>query len=188
MRFPWVAHSVGEMSCREFIGIAEADETFFLKSFKGERKLSRPPRKRGGTAPKPGLSDEQVPVLVPRDRSGATTDAVLENLQAASIHRVLRPVVAKDTVLVSDGADAYASFAAEKGIDHIGLVTSRGEHCRGVLHIQNVNAYHSRLKSWMRRFNGVATKYLPSYLGWRRLFEREGDDMTAQRCLLAGLA
>ena len=128
-------------------GIAEADETFFLKSFKGERKLSRPPRKRGGTASKPGLSDEQVPVLVPRDRSGATTDAVLENLQAASIHRVLRPVVAKDTVLVSDGADAYASFAAEKGIDHIGLVTSRGEHRRGVFHIQNVNAYHSRLKS-----------------------------------------
>ena len=103
-------------------GIAEADETFFLKSFKGERKLSRPPRKRGGTASKPGLSDEQVPVLVLRDRSGATTDAVLENLQAASIHRVLRPVVAKDTVLVSDGADAYASFAAEKGIDHIVLL------------------------------------------------------------------
>ncbi|MEJ2125480.1 MAG: IS1595 family transposase, partial [Alphaproteobacteria bacterium] len=39
-----------------------------------------------------------------------------------------------------------------------------------------------------RRFNGVATKYLDSYLGWRRLFEREGDQMTAQRCFLAALA
>ncbi len=47
--------------------------------------------------------------------------------------------------------------------------------------------YHSRLKNWMCRFNGVATKYLPRYLGWRRLFEREGDDITAQRCLLAAL-
>lgn len=169
-------------------GIAEADETFFLRSFKGQRKLSRPPRKRGGSASKPGLSDEQVPVLVLRDRSGATTDAVLENLQAPTIHNVLMPVVAKDTILVSDGADAYASFAAKVGIDHVGLVTSRGEHRRGVLHIQNVNAYHSRLKGWMRRFNGVATKYLDSYLGWRRLFEREEDEMTAQRCLLAALA
>ncbi len=30
-----------------------------------------------------------------------------------------------------------------------------------VYHIQNVNAYDSRLKGWMHRFNGVATKYLP---------------------------
>jgi hypothetical protein len=166
-------------------GIVEANETFFLKSFKGQRHLERAPRKRGGTASKPGLSGEQVPVLVLRDRSGATTDAMLDNLQATTIHGVLRPVVAKDAVLVSDGADAYASFSAEAGIDHVGLVTSRGERRRDVYHIQNVNAYHSRLKGWMHRFNGVATKYLTSYLGWRRLFEREGDDVTALRCFLA---
>jgi hypothetical protein len=35
-------------------------------------------------------------------------------------------------------------------------------------HINNVNAYHGRLKEWMRRFHGVATKNLPSYLSWRR--------------------
>jgi hypothetical protein len=33
------------------------------------------------------------------------------------------------------------------------------------LHINNVNAYHSRLKQWLTRFNAVATKNLPSYLG-----------------------
>ena len=169
-------------------GIVEADETFFLRSFKGSRPAERAPRKRGGKASKPGLSNEQVPVLVLRDRSGTTTDAVLDNLKVPEIHRVLTPVVAKDTVLVSDGSHAYASFATEAGIGHVGLVTSRGERRRGAFHIQNVNAYHSRLKTWMRRFNGVATKYLPSYLGWRRLFEREGDDLTAQRCLLAALA
>ena len=41
----------------------------------------------------------------------------------------------------------------------------------GVYHIQNANAYHLRLKEWMRRFNGVATKYLDHYLGWRRMTE-----------------
>ena len=96
-------------------GIVEADETFFLRSFKGTRQTSRAPRKRGGKASKPGLSDEQVPVLVLRDRSGATADAVLDSLKVAEIYRVLTPVVAKDTVLVSDGARAYASFAAENG-------------------------------------------------------------------------
>ncbi len=45
-------------------------------------------------------------------------------------------------------------------------------------HIQNVNAYDSRLKGWMRRFHGVATVYLSSYLGWRRLLDhfRYADD------------
>ena len=44
----------------------------------------------------------------------------------------------------------------------------------GVYHIQNANAYHSRLKEWMRRFHGVATKYLDHYLGWRRMIETFG--------------
>ena len=39
------------------------------------------------------------------------------------------------------------------------------------LHINNVNAYHGRLKQWLNRFNGVATKSLPNYLGWRRALE-----------------
>jgi hypothetical protein len=43
----------------------------------------------------------------------------------------------------------------------------------GVVHL--INAYFSRLKDWLRRFKGVATHYLPSYLGWRRMIERELD-------------
>ena len=44
--------------------------------------------------------------------------------------------------------------------------------------IQNVNAYDSRLKGWMYRFHGVATKYLPNYLGWRRCLERFSGILT----------
>ena len=53
-------------------GIAEADETIFLLSFKGQRTLPRKTRKRGGKATKRGLSHEQVPVMVARDRAGVT--------------------------------------------------------------------------------------------------------------------
>jgi len=31
------------------------------------------------------------------------------------------------------------------------------------VYIQNVNAYMSRLKGWLRPFNGIATKNLPTY-------------------------
>ena len=45
------------------------------------------------------------------------------------------------------------------------------------LHINNVNAYHGRLKQWLNRFNGVATKNLPNYLGWRCALEAWGDKL-----------
>lgn len=52
------------------------------------------------------------------------------------------------------------------------MVIASGIHALGAWHIQNVNAYHGRLKQWLRRFNGVATAYLENYLGWFRLMER----------------
>ena len=55
------------------------------------------------------------------------------------------------------------------------LVAFKRERVKNGFHIQNVNAYASRLKSWMVPFKGVASKYLANYLGWRRMIEREGD-------------
>ena len=52
-------------------GIVEVDETYIFSSCKGERRLGRKARRRGGKAAKRGLSDEQTPILVAADRSGA---------------------------------------------------------------------------------------------------------------------
>ena len=63
---------------RTLSGIVEADETFLLESFKGRRSdLPRKARRRGGLARHPGLYQENIPILVARDRRGATFDAVL---------------------------------------------------------------------------------------------------------------
>lgn len=166
-------------------GTVEADETYFLYSEKGASKLTRPARKRGGTATKPGLSAEQVPVLIARDRNKATTDQILPDRSEKSIAAVLEPVVAKSAILVSDGAKSYRAFANRAGIVHVELNVSAGQHRWGIYHVQNVNNYGSRLKTWMRRFNGVATKYLDTYLGWHRAEDREGDTLTAKYMLAA---
>src|SRR5450830_970954 len=42
---------------------------------------------------------------------------------------------------------------------------------RGAVHVQNVNAYHSRLRGWLSIFHGVATRYLSNYLGWRWILD-----------------
>lgn len=174
-----------EVRPKRLEGTVEADETYFLYSEKGAPDLKRPARKRGGKAQKPGLSEEQVPVLIARDRLGATTDAVLPDRSAASIKAVLGPVVDPAAILVSDGAKAYRAFADEARILHVELNLSAGERTWGIYHIQNVNNYDSRLKGWMRRFNGVATRYLPSYLGWHRTSDAAGNTLTASRMLAA---
>src|SRR3954447_19698031 len=101
---------------------------------------------RAATAParraKRGLSAEQVPALIARDRAGHTADAVLPDLGAEAIGAALAPVVADDAVLCSDGAKAYAAFAAERGIRHEPINVAAGVRVRdGAFHVQNVNAY-----------------------------------------------
>lgn len=169
-------------------GLVEADETYFLQSSKGSRELKRAPRKRGGKATKPGLSDEQVPVLIARDRdSKATTDAILPNRSAASILAVLKPIIQPRSVLVSDAATTYQVAAGELKIPHVYLNVSAGERALGDYHVQNVNSYTSHLKVWMVRFCGVATKYLDSYLGWHRMNDRHSSNQTANSTLRAAL-
>src|SRR4051812_49651289 len=174
-------------------GVVEADETFFRRSHKGSRRWrrgdappGRGPRRRGERAGKRGLSAGQVPALIARDRAGHTVDAVLPDLGAEAIKVVLAPVVAGDAVLCSDGAKAYAAFAAGHGLHHEPVNLAAGIRVRdGAFHIQNVNAYHGRLKGWMGRFNGVATRYLPNYLGWRRTLERAAEPSASKTWLLA---
>jgi transposase-like protein len=164
---------------RGLSGIVEADETFVLESFKGRwSDLPRAARKRGGKARHPGLHQDNIPILVARDRKGATFDAILPQVDSASVGAALAGVVTPGNHLVSDGGKAIAAFARRAQIP-FHAVPAPGKPAPEAphLHINNVNAYHSRFKQWLNRFNGVATKNLPNYLGWRRALEAWGDDL-----------
>lgn len=94
------------------------------------------------------------------------------------------PLIDRESVLCTDGAAVYAAFARTRGITHQVVHARSGQRVReGAFHIQNVNAYHSRLKSWMARFHGVATRYLVNYLGWRRMLERYLHAIQPAHCL-----
>lgn len=150
-------------------GIVEADEMYVLESQKGSRHLNRPPRKRGGVASKRGISREYMCVLVARDRSGRTVDAVPGKgpVTASQLALHLAPALAHDALLVTDSHAAYRAFAARCGMAHQCVNVRAGERVRGAVHVQNVNAYHSRMRTWLRHFCGVASRYLPNYCGWR---------------------
>jgi transposase-like protein len=176
---------------QQLSGIVEADETFILESFKGKRSgLARTARKRGGKASKRGLSAEQIPVMIARDRSGSTIDAVLPRLDAASIMGALGNVIARPAELCCDGGTAITAFARRAKITfHVLPAPGIPKPEAPQLHINNVNAYHGRLKEWLRRFHGVATKNLPNYLSWRRTIEALSSASTPRAWIMgaAGL-
>jgi len=150
-------------------GIVEVDETFILSSRKGERKLDRKARKRGGKASKRGHSHEQTAILIAADRSGSTVSGLLSAVTALAAQAVLEPVLGKDALMVTDGAKFYQTRARALGVSHAVLNLSAGERVRGELHIQTVNSRHESLKTFLRPHRGIATKYLDSYLRWFHL-------------------
>jgi len=155
------------------MAIVEADETFRLESRKGSRNLSRKPRKRGGVAKRRGINREHDCLLVAHDRTGQTLDFHTGRGQVTveQLHKCLGPVLTADVLLISDSAASYRRFAQEAGITHETVNLKAGIRARGAIHIQNVNAWHSRFKSWLVRFRGVASRYLINYSGWQRLLD-----------------
>jgi transposase-like protein len=158
-------------------GIAEADEMFILESQKGSRKLDRPARKRGGVASRRGISRELDCILVARDRNKQTIDAITGRgpVSKIQLERHLLPFLDRDVLLVTDANAAYRAFARAHGIAHQAVNVSAGKRVRqspnGAIHVQNVNAYHQRLRKWLAPFHGVASRWLPNYLGWRRMLD-----------------
>jgi len=154
-------------------GIVEIDETLFRYSEKGSHTLSRRAHKRGkDQAGRGRAKGDWVPVLVARDRQKQTYDKCLTSESAQTLHELLNKRIAKDSVVCTDGFRSYSVLMKRMKLEHKILTFSKNERVKDkVFHIQNVNAYHSRLHLWMARFHGVATKYLPNYLGWFRFFE-----------------
>lgn len=149
-------------------GIVEADETFVRRGQKGMLCVERSPRKRGEPARYGGTHpDDYVCVLMARDRNKQQAHQLTRSQKTEVFEEFLTPLIAKDSILCSDGLAGYRKFSQTSGIQHVVLTAKRQEFVKaGVYHIQNVNAYHSRLKHFLSRLKGVAAKNLGLYLGW----------------------
>jgi transposase-like protein len=174
-------------------GVIEADETFFVRSFKGHRGWvkGRPPetraaRPRAWGATKRGLSGEQVPVLTALDNAGGVYEAILPSL--TTVEAALDGRIAAGSVVCSDGRTAYVKAAVTAGAEHrrviVPTITSAAmkvapvrtkRRQKGRLGLGRVNAHHGQIKGLVNgRCRGVATRYLGNYLGWHRAMLRTG--------------
>ena len=166
-------------------GIVEADETFILEFFKGQQKgLPRPSRKRGGKPSSaacrknksPSSSRATAPSACSTPSCRGSTRSASPRRSAASWPRRRTFAVMEDRPLRrSRGAPSSISTPCPRGNPQ----PEAPEY-----HINNVNAYHGRLKEWLRRFHGVATKNLSNYLSWRRTMEALGAAVTAEAWIM----
>lgn len=100
-----VLSALAKESIGNFEGLVEVDETYFLESHKGRRVIpNRKPRKRCGSASKRGISNEQVCVLVARDRNKTTLSKRVGSgrILMEQIDNTLTSHFKNGTVLISD--------------------------------------------------------------------------------------
>lgn len=163
-------------------GIIEADETFFSVSYKGNHKNSsfvmpRAARKRGKLVKVRGLSKEQVCVPCAVNRTGLSIAKIsnLGRVSTKNLHSVYDNRIEDNSTLVTDKMNSYVRFANTNGINLIQVKTGKSK--KGIYHIQHINNYHSKLKQFMDKFNGVSTKYLNNYLIWHNFvnYAKETD-------------
>ena len=179
--------SPAQSKTKKMTGIVEADETFFTENCKGNRHIKhRKPKKRGQSSKK--VLADRVPILIVRDRSGTEADFVYERIEKDVMHEDLAPLMGPEIVLCTDGNSIYQSFAKKANIPHKRIIRlDKVNVIDEIFHIQNLNAYISRLKRWIKRFNGVATKYLENYLGWRRIIETKNKTISPRYYLMLAL-
>ncbi len=155
-------------------GIVESEETFFRESMKGREVTHRKAKKRGEKGEKRGISNLKIAVVVAQERNGSVIarKAGTGRVKAEEINAVIGEFIHPSALLCTDTATNYKKFAKMKGLQHETVNERQKQRVKkGIYHVQHVNNFHNRLKTWMVRFQGVATKYLDNYLYWFRWLE-----------------
>ena len=103
---------------------------------------------------------------VAMDRNGAlvTAPACNGRLTIKVLDKLYEGKIEPNSTICADSHNAYKKFA--DGVPAELIQIERGQHKKGIYHINNINSMHSKIKTWIRPFNGVATKYLGHYMYW----------------------
>lgn len=145
------------------------DETWFPYSEKGQR--SRAGRARGEPAGATYRVRTQVWVFVARDAVGRTASGVVgpRRPSAADLEAAMASRLLSGSQLLSP-VGPYGAVA--RLADRIGASYRRAATYSGAL--RAVRDHIVVLRRWIRRFRGVATRYLNNYLAWHEILEAAG--------------
>lgn len=173
--FDWrhkILSSLAQFTPAQLTGQVECDELELALNEKGSRSLDRLPRKRPSdfkrNQGKGKITTVQVITAVSRNGEKILKAVESKRLNKEQIAQVLDGVLADDSTLITDKHPSYKAYASDSpSIKHKRLLAKDhvDKHDASV-HLQKVNNVHAQLRSFLRPFNGVSSKYLQNYLNW----------------------
>jgi transposase-like protein len=158
-------------------GYVEADNTFLAYSEKGKREIIGRKRKKTGRRFFLGES-RKVFLLVAADHNEHLFIKASDSRGSYMkyINELFGGIVSPKTVLCSTVSAFYTQFAKLKGINQHFIVR---RYCRTEEH--NINLAHDcrlEIKAWLDNFQGVASKYINSYLSLYKCLRKSNFDKT----------
>ncbi len=173
--FDWrhkILSSLNEFVPEQLSSEVECDELELALNNKGSRNLDREPRKRGNdfrrNTGKEEITVVQVVTAVERKGEKYLKAVVSKRLSKEEISKALDGKLADKTTLITDKHPSYKAFAKDNPtIKHKALLAKdHVDRHDKTIHLQKVNNVHSQLRTFLRPFNGVSSKYLQNYLNW----------------------
>jgi transposase-like protein len=158
------------MDCTTLSGRVQLHELRLAHSKKGSRRLNRPARTRGVRARDPHLfNTRRVCVITACDQDNRTFSQHIDaqHLRSEDLRAVLLPRLRKPVTIVS----ARGPFSCHAVLAHAASAVLDWIRPNPGAQLSGVATFQRRIRSFLLRFRGVATKYLDNYLRWHRVLE-----------------
>lgn len=185
--FDWrhkILSSLEQFVPSELSDEVECDELELALSHKGSRSLERKPRKRGTDFKRNPEGNEittvQVVTAVQRNGDKYLKAVESKRLSKEQIAKVLDGKLADNTILITDKHPSYKAFAKDNPTIRHKTLLARDHVDKNdkSIHLQKVNNVHSQLKTFLKPFNGVSSKYLQNYLNWYAYMDKIRNSKT----------
>ena len=137
-------------------------KSIFSIPIKAKRLLVLCLEKRGGSTSKRRLSNEQIclPTAVKRNGTAVLKATNTATPTSRDIMK-LADIIEEHSIACLDGKAAYSLLSEQK---HCNKRLMKHHTCdTSIDHLNNVNAFHSLIEKWYKKYGGVASKYLNRY-------------------------
>jgi transposase-like protein len=185
--FDWrhkILSSLAQFTPDQLSDEIECDELELALNEKGSRNLTRTPRKRSSdfkrNQGKGKITTIQVVTVVSRSGEKILKAVESKRLNKQEIAKVLDGKIADNSTLITDKHPSYKAYVKNNlSIKHKQLLAKdHVDKNDKSIHLQKVNNVHSQLRSFLRPFNGVSSKYLQNYLNWYAYVEQLQNSKT----------
>ena len=151
-------------------GEIQCDEKYESINLKGTipqqmPRFSKPRKSQGGS--KRGISDHQICIASAIDENDNIYFKIVGNgsITTKMIEKAFDNRFEKNCILITDCKSSYEKFCIDNKIKLEQVKSGTYKNLNGYT-LSEINALHSNLDLFLKRFVGVSTKHLQQYLDW----------------------